>query len=220
MAGANLLMDAASYDGWYESPRGVWVGETEYRLISRSLDHQAGDSLLDIGCGTGWFTRRFFRNDLHITGLDPDPFAIAFAKRKGPDTIRWIRGDARSLPFPDRSFDRVFSIAALCFIDDERRATSEIVRVTKRRFAIGWLNRDSLLYRNKGREGGTGAYQGARWHHRQEISSFFADLPVQKLRMHSAVFLPSGTTWARVLETVTPNSCLLGSLLMVSGERL
>ncbi|AFS52887.1 hypothetical protein [Leptospirillum ferriphilum] len=116
--------------------------------------------------------------------------------------------------------DRVFSVAALCFVDDEREAVSEIVRVTRRRFAIGWLNRDSLLYRQKGVKGGIGSYRGARWHHRQEISSFFADLPVQKLRIHSAVFLPSGTTWARVLETVTPNSCLFGSLLMVSGERL
>ena len=213
-------MDAASYDGWYGTPGGRWIGETEYRLISRILDVQTGDSLLDVGCGTGWFTRRFFRNDLHGTGLDPDPERIAFAKRKFPDKIHWIRGDARSLPFSDRSFDRVFSIAALCFIDDERRATSEIVRVTKSRFAIGWLNRDGLLYRKKGREGGTGSYRGARWHRPGELSGFFADLPVQELRIHSAVFLPSGTIWARGLETVLPNTCLFGSLLIVSGERL
>ncbi len=67
---------------------------------------------------------------------------------------------------------------------------------------------------------GIGSYRGARWHCPEEISSFFADLPVRKFRIHSAVFLPSGTTWARVLETVTPNNCLLGSLLIVSGERL
>lgn len=212
-------MDADFYNTWYETPRGRWVGETEYRLLSRMLDVQTGDSLLDVGCGTGWFTRRFFRDDLSVTGLDPDPGWLAFAKRKAPDAIRWVRGDARSLPFRDRSFDRVFSVAALCFIDDERRATSEIVRVTKRRFAIGWLNRDSLLHWKKGGEGGTGSYRGARWHSPEELSGFFAGLPVQRLKMHSAVFLLSGSKWARTVENILPNTVLNGALLIVSGER-
>ncbi len=37
------------------------------------------------------------------------------------------------------------SIAALCFIADERKAVAEAVRVTRRNFAIGWLNRRSLV---------------------------------------------------------------------------
>jgi len=65
-------MDPASYDAWYKTPRGGWVGETEYRLIYRCLDVQVGNSLLDVGCGTGWFTRRFFQNDLRMTGIDLD----------------------------------------------------------------------------------------------------------------------------------------------------
>lgn len=212
-------MDAASYDSWYETPGGRWVGETEYRLISRVLDVKAGDSLLDVGCGTGWFTRRFFQKDLHMTGIDPDSQWLSFAKRKGPPGIDWVRGDARSLPFPDRSFDRVFSVAALCFIDDERRATSEIVRVTKGRFAIGWLNRESLLYLQKGRGEGAGSYRGAQWHSPDEIAGFFSGLPVQRLKMHSAVFLPSGMKWTRTVENILPNSVLRGALLIVSGER-
>ncbi|CDQ11718.1 Methyltransferase, putative (fragment) (plasmid) [Acidithiobacillus ferrivorans] len=153
-------MDAAAYDAWYDTACGRWIGMAEFRLLSRLLQARSGDTLLDVGCGTGWFTRRFAEEGLLATGLDPNPDWLAFAQAKGPPAIRWILGDARALPFPDRSFERVVSVAALCFVDDERRAVAEIVRVARRRFAVGWLNRTSLLYRRKGQGGGSGAYHG------------------------------------------------------------
>ena len=88
--------------------------------------------------------------------------------------------------------DRVFSVAALCFVDDEREAVSEIVRVTRRRFAIGWLNRDSLLYRQKGVKGGIGSYWGARWRRPEELPGLFDGLPVGTLELRSCVALPKG----------------------------
>ncbi|MHB8249648.1 MAG: class I SAM-dependent methyltransferase, partial [Acidithiobacillus sp.] len=142
----------------------------------------------------------------------------AFARAKGPPAIRWIAGDARSLPFPDRSFDRVVSVAALCFVDDERQAVAEIVRVARRRFAIGWLNRTSLLYGQKGRDGGSGAYRGARWHHPGDLPDFFSGLPVRRLAVHSAIFLPSGNIWARTMERLLPSTLPWGGLVVVSGE--
>ena len=51
-------MTPADYDAWYAPPRGCWIGETEYALAARLLAAQPGDSLLDVGCGTGWVTRR------------------------------------------------------------------------------------------------------------------------------------------------------------------
>jgi protein-L-isoaspartate O-methyltransferase len=46
-------MNPADYDAWYDTPRGRWIGDTEYALAARLLAPQAGDSLLDVGCGTG-----------------------------------------------------------------------------------------------------------------------------------------------------------------------
>ena len=130
-----------------------------------------------------------------------------------------MEGDARELPFADASFDHVLSIAALCFVDDERRAVAECVRVARRRFAIGWLNRSSLLYRQKGRHGGSGAYRGARWHDASEIRTLFAGLPVKNLRLRSAIFLPSATGCATWLERSVPDVLPWGGLLLMAGEK-
>lgn len=133
--------------------------------------------------------------------------------------MKWVEGDARELPFEDAHFDHVLSIAALCFVDDERKAVAESVRVARRRFAIGWLNRNSLLYRQRGRDGGSGAYHGARWHNANEVRALFAGLPVRNLKLRSAIFLPSATRWARWLEQGVPSALPWGGLLLATGEK-
>lgn len=212
-------MNPADYDAWYDTPRGRWIGATEFDLARRLLAAKPGDSLLDVGCGTGWFSRRFAQMKLQVTGLDPNAEWLAYARAHGEPAIRWLEGDARALPFPDASFDHVLSIAALCFVEDERQAVAEIVRVARRRFAIGWLNRASLLYREKGRDGGSGAYRGARWHTAAEVREFFAGLPVRDLKLRSAIFLPSGTTLARGVEQCIPSVLPWGGMLLVAGGK-
>ncbi|MHB1214216.1 MAG: class I SAM-dependent methyltransferase [Thiobacillus sp.] len=212
-------MNPADYDAWYATPRGRWIGETEYALAARLLAARPGNSLLDVGCGTGWFSRRATADDLVVTGLDPKPDWLDYARAHSSPALSWVEGDARDLPFADASFDRVLSIAALCFIDDERQAVSECVRVARHRFAIGWLNRDSLLYRQKGRHGGSGDYHGARWHNAREVRALFAGLPVRNLKLRSAIFLPSGTGFATLLERGVPKVLPWGGLLIVAGEK-
>ncbi len=212
-------MTPADYDAWYRTPRGRWIGETEYALAARGLAAQPGDSLLDVGCGTGWFTRRAAADDLVATGLDPDPEWLDYARICSSPALSWVEGDARGLPFADACFDHVLSIAALCFVDDERRAVAEVVRVTRRRFALGWLNRTSLLYWQKGRHGGSGAYRSARWHTAREVREMFAGLPVKNLALRSAVFLPSGSGFAVRLERGVPGVLPWGGLLLATGEK-
>jgi len=212
-------MHPADYDAWYDTPRGRWIGDTEYALAARLVAAQAGDSLLDVGCGTGWFTRRAAADDLVATGLDPNPDWLDYARAHSSPALNWVEGDARALPFADASFDHVLSIAALCFVDDERQAVAESVRVARRRFAIGWLNRDSVLYRQKGRGGGSGAYRGARWHTAGEVRALFSGLPVRNLKLRSAIFLPSATRAARWLEQGVPAALPWGGLLLATGEK-
>ena len=208
-------MTPADYDAWYDSPRGRWVGETEFRLIRRRLGLLPSETLLDVGCGSGWFTRRFAaENGWNVTGLDRDPAMLDFARAHGRNE-RYLEGDARALPFADASFDRVIAIASLCFVADERRALAEIVRVARRGFAVGWLNRHSLWYR---RHAGRSAYRGVAWHTAEEVRAMFADLPVARLRLSSAVFLPGGGPFARLVEHLAPAQASLGALLLETGE--
>ena len=212
-------MNPADYDAWYATARGRWIGEAEYALAARLLAARAGDTLLDVGCGTGWFTRRAAADGLVVTGLDPNPAWLEYARAHSGPGPGWVQGDARALPFADASFDHVLSIAALCFVDDGRQAVAEIVRVARRGFAIGWLNRSSLLYLDKGRDGGSGAYRGARWHTAREVRALFSGLAVRKLKLRSAIFLPSGTRGSRWLEQAAPAALPWGGMLMLHGEK-
>lgn len=216
---ASAASQAASYDAWYDTPRGRWIGETEFRLLRAMLRPDRGESLIDLGSGTGYFTRRFASvMDGGVVGIDPDEEALAFARAKAVSGERYEPGRAESLPFADGSFDLSVSVAAFCFIPDERRAVREMLRITKRRFAIGLLNRHSLLWRRKGRKGGSGGYAGAKWHSPAEAEALFEGMAVRDLEIHTAVFLPGGGWVARALEPGRPSRLPWGAFLCVSGE--
>lgn len=92
--------------------------------------------VLDIGCGTATFAVLVAR--LHpgvdVVGLDPDPKALARARRKADRSrtaVRLDRGFADNLPYADASFDRVFSSFMFHHLrgDEKDRALREARRV-------------------------------------------------------------------------------------------
>ena len=216
-------MDASDYDAWYDSPRGQWIGETEFRLLRRELDLRDTTRLLDVGCGTGWFTRRMSHLSGGLaTGVDINREWLEYARRRDPDS-RYVQADALALPFADNSFDAVVSIAALCFTADWQQAVSEIVRVSRGRFVIGMLNRQSLLWRDKarnaGRDGSSGAYRGARWLTPEALLGSVRKLPVANAHVRSAIFLPSGSCIARAVERLLPGRLAFGGFMILAGEK-
>jgi SAM-dependent methyltransferase len=206
------------YDAWYDTPRGRWIGSAEYGLVRSLLDLQPGEDVLDVGCGTGWFTRRVAADGAQVVGLDRDAEALAFARQHSAAGMGYVHGDATELPFADAAFDAVLSVTALCFVEQWPRALAEIVRVSRRRFVLGLLNRRSLLWLGKGRHGGSGAYQGAHWHTRAEMESALRALPVRNVRYRYGIFLPSGSGVAHALERALPSWLPLGSLLAIAGH--
>ncbi|MCP5279751.1 MAG: methyltransferase domain-containing protein [Thiobacillus sp.] len=216
-------MTPAEYDAWYDTPQGRWVGETEFRLLRRLLDWQPGETLLDVGCGTGWFTRRFAALEgdepaSAVMGLDLDPARLAFARAHGRGE-GYLEGNATALPFADGAFDVVVSVTALCFVPDWQGALAEMARVARRRLVVGLLNRHSLLWRQKGRNGGMGGYRGASWHLPDQVRGAFASLGLQDIRVRTAVFIPGGALVARALERCLPNALPWGGFLAVQAGR-
>jgi SAM-dependent methyltransferase len=211
-------MRPEQYDAWYDTPRGRWIGDVEWTLLRSALELRPGDSLLDVGCGTGHFTRRAAADGACVVGLDIDERALAFARRRSPETVPFLPGDATCLPFEDRSFDEVMSVTALCFVPQWQRAVAEIVRVSRRQFALGLLNRNSLLWLQKGRGGGSGAYRGAHWHTVAEIAPVLQSLPVTDVRYAFGVFLPAGSAMARLAERSLPATLRIGAFMAVFGK--
>jgi ubiquinone/menaquinone biosynthesis C-methylase UbiE len=110
--------------------------------IHRPLLDQAGirpgHRVLEIGCGTGNLSilAKSLHPDAEVVGLDPDPKALAYARRKAEREallVRLDRGFAEELPYPEASFDRVLSAFMFHHLgpDEKERALREIRRVLK-----------------------------------------------------------------------------------------
>ena len=114
-----------------------------YRAMVRTLvtqmAPQPGETMLDIGSGSGALDRMVARlwPGCPLTAVDVNPFlqreAKALAAEEGLGAIAFLPGSAEALPFPDASFDCVFSVTVLEECDADK-ALREAWRVP----ASGW----------------------------------------------------------------------------------
>ena len=212
-----MLMKPADYEAWYHTKRGQWIGDTEFSLILRLMQPKAEESLLDVGSGTGYFSRRFAEQGLQVTGIDPDHAAIDYAMKHGCD-VDYINASALLLPFANKSVDYCAAITSLCFINEPDKALDEMWRVSHKGIIVGLLNRNSLLYYKKA---GKGAYHDARWDTRQQVLQWCYALqpcPGQVIA-GSAVFFPDADLLARWSEKLLSTNLKWGSFLGVYLEK-
>lgn len=130
---------APEYDDWWLG-RGLYADrdcpgwEEELRELEQFIAGLSPVRTLDVACGTGFLTRHL-RGD--VVGLDASARMLALAREQAPNA-RYVRGDALALPFPDGSFDRVFTSYFYChlepearerFVEEARRVAAELVVV-------------------------------------------------------------------------------------------
>jgi len=210
--------EPAHYEAWYHTDRGRWIAEREFGLLWQCLQPAAGESLLDVGCGTGHFSRRFALAGLTVTGLDPDPAMLAFARQRD-GAIGYLQGRAEALPFADGAFDYCVAVTSLCFVADPARALAEMWRVARRGVALGLLHRPSWLWWRKRR---AGSYRGARWDRWREVQGWIRMLaPAPRRVVHGYGIFGSGASEAgRRLEERLPLARLpLGGFLALALHR-
>ena len=112
--------------------------DTARRILLDQAALQPQHRVLDVGCGTGSLSvliKRLYPT-VTVIGVDPDPTALARAGRKAKRAgtpIRFDRGFADALGYPDAAFDRVFSSMVLHHLEDsgKERALREIRRVLR-----------------------------------------------------------------------------------------
>jgi 2-polyprenyl-6-hydroxyphenyl methylase/3-demethylubiquinone-9 3-methyltransferase len=88
--------------------------------------------LLDVGCGAGFLTHFMAQAGLQVTGLDASESSLKVARSSdSTQSIDYILGDARKLPFETGSFDYVCAMDFLEHVEDPQNVIAEIARVLK-----------------------------------------------------------------------------------------
>ncbi|MEM7305879.1 MAG: class I SAM-dependent methyltransferase [Planctomycetota bacterium] len=129
---------AAKFNSWVESGDADRLEDNHGDVVGQVLDSlsiQAGEKILDLGCGNGWATRLLAKAapGTQAIGIDASPQMIARADELHSFTIRarYDYGTFEELEFDDATFDRAFSMEALYYSPDPDKALSELFRVLK-----------------------------------------------------------------------------------------
>ncbi|MEH2242534.1 class I SAM-dependent methyltransferase [Nostoc sp.] len=92
--------------------------------LLKFLNPQPGESILDLGCGTGQLTEKIAQAGVKVMGVDHAPAMIEKARQNYPH-IRFDVADARSFQV-DKPFDAVFSNAVLHWVKQADSAIASI----------------------------------------------------------------------------------------------
>ena len=117
----------------YEVSMGRWSRQLA-PLFVEFAGVRDGETILDVGCGTGAFTETIQVNcaAAEIVAIDPAASHVAHGqsqvKRSG---VRFEVADARSMPFETGRFDVAVSALVFNFIPDRDKAMAEIRRVVR-----------------------------------------------------------------------------------------
>lgn len=136
--------DARRYENWLLKKRHRLVVELECRLMMDLLQPRAGESVIDIGCGTGASIVPLLAKGMDVTGVDPSPYMLDIAAGRLGQNVELYRAVAEDLPFDDNSFNHACFFTSLEFVEDPCKALEEACRVAKDRVFIGFLNRYAL----------------------------------------------------------------------------
>lgn len=179
-----------------------------------------GKKVLEVGCGMGCMAMNWAQQGAHVTAVDLNPVAVAQTRRRFE--VFGLSGniqeaDGEMLPFPDESFDFVYSWGVLHHTPGTIQAIDELRRVLKPGGRIGVMlyNRNSLLYRFivKWQEGFVNMER--RWLDERTLASRYADgdrregnphtWPVTKKEIVESLFRHFSDLDIRTLGTDVPN---------------
>jgi SAM-dependent methyltransferase len=184
-----------SYDQWLETPEGRYIDTRQKALILDLTVPRRGETMLDVGCGSGNCLLFFHRKGCDVTGIDSSASMLEAAKQMLGDKAELHAGEAEDLPFSDNEFDIVTVNTSLEFISNPEKAISEAIRVCRGRVFLGALNRYSFksLRKNVMVCSNPAAYERARFFSFFELTGIIRRLlPGVRIQWGSVIFLPAG----------------------------
>ena len=139
--------EVKKYVQFYSTTLGKRILEQETRFVDEKL--RGRKKVLSIGCGPAVLEARLqeLHPDMNITGLDNSKEMI----EQSPGEISIVYGDAQHLEFEDSSFDAVFYVASLEFIQSVQKAMKEAYRVLQLKglILVLMLNPNSRYFQEK-----------------------------------------------------------------------
>lgn len=99
-----------------------------YDYVLNSILVTNGMSMLDIGCGTGYFPQLASDKGLNVVGIDATTSFIELAKNRVPHAT-FVVGEMEELPFEEKSFDFVCGFNSFQYAADTKNALIEAKRV-------------------------------------------------------------------------------------------
>lgn len=116
---------------WESLPETLVPPDREARTSFMRAHVQAGDRVLDLGCGDGWMTAQIAAVGAAATGVEVALAAVARARARHPELdFRFAEIDER-LPVEDGAFDTVWASEVIEHVADTARWFSEVRRVLR-----------------------------------------------------------------------------------------
>lgn len=110
---------ADEYEEIYDLP---FVQADYERLAARLRDHLADRDVLEVACGTGYWTREVADHAASVVGVDASPTVLRRARAKEyAGTVGLVRADAYRLPFHEEAFSGALAGFWLSHVPVERR---------------------------------------------------------------------------------------------------
>ncbi len=206
----DLLAD--SYDNWYAGRRGAMYDRLEKKLIVDFLPAKAeGKKLLEVGCGTGHWSRFFREYGFEVTGLDTSERMINAALQKNIVNVSFLIADGHLLPFANDSFDLTAAITTLEFVRDTEAVLREMIRCTRKpgRILLGVLNGLSKANRQRQRQDSPKSpYAAARLFSPVELKEFLE--PFGQVEITVGGFVPAQSWLIPFAPLVDPIARIFG----------
>jgi len=136
---------AAAFSRAEDYDRAALLQQEAGTALLKRLPDRKVDTLLDLGCGTGFFGQALKRHCHQLVGLD---LAEGMLRRARANTgeVQWLCADAENLPLERDSIDQVYSSLAVQWCEDLPRLAREIARVLQPggELALATLGPDTL----------------------------------------------------------------------------
>ncbi len=124
--------NVAEWYGELVEKEGSYQKEVVLPNLRRAVAPKAGDVILDLACGSGFFSRVFAEAGAKVIAVDVAKDLIALAKKQPSLNITYHVAPATKLDFiPDGSVDKIVLVLAIQNIEDAQKALAECARALK-----------------------------------------------------------------------------------------